>query len=93
MRPFLAGLEQRGYRGVAAAAFDTRATGTPERTGSAAAAIARRLEKAGCRLVRPSEGFVVADLKGPLVGGEQDRAIAWVRDVAAAAAPVGVVPA
>ena len=93
MRPFLAGLETRGYRDVAAAAFDTRGAGTPDQTGSAAAGIASRLAKAGCRLVGPPEGFVVAELKGPLVDGEEERAIEWVRDVVVAAAPVGVVPA
>jgi flavodoxin len=93
VRPFLAGLAERGYRDVAAAAFDTRGEGTPDKTGSAADGIAARLVKAGCRLVRPPEGFVVSDLKGPLADGEQDRAIDWIRDVAAAATPVEVVPA
>lgn len=93
VRPFLAGLETRGYRDVAAAAFDTRGAGTPDQTGSAAAGIASRLAKAGCRLVGPPEGFVVAELKGPLVDGEEERAIEWVRGVVVAAAPVGVVPA
>lgn len=93
VRPFLSGLGKRGYRDVAAAAFDTRGVGTPDQTGSAADGIASRLEKAGCRLITPPAGFVVVELKGPLATGEQDRAISWVRDVAAAAAPVEIVPA
>ena len=56
VRPFLAGLADHGFRDVAAAAFDTRGAGSVEQTGSAAVAIARRLERAGCRLVRPPEG-------------------------------------
>ena len=90
VRPFLAGLAEHGFREVAAAAFDTRGAGSVEQTGSAAASIARRLERAGCRLVKPPEGFVVTDLKGPLAEGEEARAVAWVLDVAAAATPLGV---
>ena len=88
VRPFLATLAERGYHDVAAAAFDTRTSGPADRTGSAADGIARRLTSAGCRLVRPPVGFVVADWKGPLAETEEARATAWVRDVADAATPV-----
>lgn len=93
VRPFLATLGTRGYRDVAAAAFDTRASGPEDRTGAAADGIARRLTKAGCRIVRPPIGFVVDDWKGPLAAGEEARAIAWVRDVASAATPLWTAPA
>ena len=87
-RPFLTGLADRGFRDVAAAAFDTRLAGGPDRTGAAADGIARRLEAAGCRLVRRPEGFLVSDLKGPLAEGEDARAVDWALDVAAAATPL-----
>ncbi len=86
--PFLAGLGERGFRDVAAAAFDTRIPGRIERTGPAAVNVARQLTAAGCRLVRPPEGFLVAGLRGPLVEGEVSRSARWARDVAAAATPL-----
>jgi flavorubredoxin len=88
VRPFLAALEVRDYRDVAAAAFDTRMPGSLEQTGSAADGIARHLIDAGCRLVRPPEGFVVVGMQGPLADGEEARGVAWARDAALAAAPL-----
>jgi hypothetical protein len=81
--PFLAGLEERGFGGVAAAAFDTRLADLPQRTG--AMVIADRLELAGCRLVGEPAGFHVRGLDGPLAVGEEARAAEWAVDVAAAA--------
>ncbi len=78
--PFLAGLEERGFGGVAAAAFDTRLPDLVQRTG--AEVIADRLERAGCSLVATPEGFAVVGLAGPLAKGEEDRAAAWATDVA-----------
>ena len=88
VRPFLNAVERQGYRDVAVAAFDTRMPGPEDQTGSAADAIARRLTSAGCRLVGVPEGFVVSDMKGPLAEGEEARAVAWARDIAAAARPL-----
>lgn len=85
---FLDDLHRHAYAGVAAAAFDTRLPGAVSLTGAASSGIAKRLEAAGCRLVVPPESFIVAESEGPLVDGEEARAIEWARVVAAAAAPV-----
>jgi flavodoxin len=71
---FMRGLE-RGFCGVAAAAFDTRIAGMGRPT--AAEVISRRLAKAGCRVVAEPAGFEVTGLDGPLAPGEEDRAAAW----------------
>jgi flavodoxin len=81
--PFLAGLALRGFRGVAAAAFDTRLADLVQRT--AADVIAERLVQAGCRVVAAPAGFRVGGLEGPLADGEEERAARWALDVAAAA--------
>jgi hypothetical protein len=61
--------------GRAAAAFDTRVTGPL--TGGARGAIARRLERAGYRLIGEPETFLVEAVAGPLRPSEADRARAW----------------
>lgn len=74
-----------------AAAFDTRSTGAL--AGRAAPAIARRLRRRGCKRAAAPEHFLVTyshDGEGlPLThiaAGEHDRARAWARKVAQAAA-------
>jgi hypothetical protein len=70
--------------GLLAAAFDTRGSGHPmlskmdhaSRTGE------RLLTKLGAHVVAPAEHFFVADTKGPLAEGEEDRARAWGRTLA-----------
>jgi flavodoxin len=79
--PFLAGLEERGFGGVPAAAFDTRLPDLVQRTASEV--IADRLVRAGCRLVAKPSGFYVGGLDGPLAAGEEARAARWAIDVAA----------
>lgn len=64
-----------------AAAFDTRVH-KPFVPGSAAKAVARRLEHHGCFLVVRPETFYVADTQGPLNLGEGARAEAWGADIA-----------
>ena len=88
VRPFLSGLRAHGFRGVPAAAFDTRGEGPVKNTGSEAEMISQRLASQGCRVIAPPESFVVADYKGPLARGEEQRARDWVREVARAAQPV-----
>jgi hypothetical protein len=65
--------------GVSAAAFDTR--GTSNRLlgmmDHAARTEEKLLHKAGAAVVAPAEHFVVADVQGPLVDGEEDRARRW----------------
>ncbi len=58
------------------ATFDTRVRkrGVP---GSAARAAARRLARSGSRAPLPPETFWVADVAGPLLPGELDRAREW----------------
>ena len=70
-------------RSRAAAAFDTCMTGPL--TGGARAAIARRLERAGYRLVVEPETFLVEAVAGPLRPGEIERARAWGTALARAA--------
>ena len=77
-RGFLKGLEARGFAGIPAAAFDTRAHGDRGSTGSAAETIALLLSRAGCNLLVPAESFMVAGMRGPLDDGELVRARAWI---------------
>jgi len=76
-------------RGVPAASFDTRYRGSTLFMGSAAAEAAKRLGKAGGRLVAQPESFFIArggrlELQG-LESGELERAEEWGRAVGAAA--------
>lgn len=80
-KPFLMGLEARGFGGVDAAAFDTRMDGFVQTIASDV--IARHLVGAGCRLVAEPASFLVAGMDGPLVKGEEERAASWARSVAA----------
>ena len=82
-KPFLVGLEGRGFTGVPAAAFDTRMDGLVQTFASDV--IARHLVGSGCQLVAEPASFLVAGLAGPLVEGEERRAASWARSVAASA--------
>lgn len=62
--------------GCRAAAFDTRMGGAPDKTGSAARGIARRLDGRGYR-VEWTESFIVSGGDGPLADGELERAREW----------------
>jgi hypothetical protein len=75
-------------RGVAAAAFDTRGSDHPmlSRLDHASRIEEKLLGKAGAEIVGPAEHFFVADVKGPLVAGEEDRARRWGRSLAQAVA-------
>jgi menaquinone-dependent protoporphyrinogen IX oxidase len=83
MRTFLAQLQRNSLRDVPAAAFDTRIPGMRLFTGSAAVAIARKLQRAGCRLVADPESFLVHRPAGAkqdgvvLEAGERERAARW----------------
>lgn len=67
--------------GVTAAAFDTRLRMPRWLSGSAAAGIARRLRRAGARVVTPEESFFVTR-EPSLEPGELERAAAWAASVA-----------
>jgi hypothetical protein len=71
-------------REILAVAFDTRGSGHPmlTRMDHAARTEEKLLGKLGARVVAPAEHFYVADTKGPLVDGEEDRARRWGRTLA-----------
>ncbi len=78
MKDLLAGLDGGGLTGLPAATFDTRFRMPRWLTGSAARVIARRLRRAGCRIVVPPESFFVARTQSnPLLPGEIERARDW----------------
>ncbi|MCW2623193.1 MAG: flavodoxin [Frankiales bacterium] len=62
--------------GLAGATFDTRVT-RPRLPGSAAKAAQRRLRHLGLQIIAPAQSFWVRGKAGPLVDGEQERALAW----------------
>lgn len=62
--------------GQKVATFDTKLK-TPKLPGSAAKAAMKRLTRAGCVAAAPPESFWVVGGQGPLVEGEQQRALAW----------------
>jgi len=68
-------------RGIPAAAFDTRSSGHPmlTRMDHAARTEEKLLGRLGTQVVAPAEHFYVADTKGPLVEGEEERARRWGR--------------
>jgi hypothetical protein len=74
LREWLAAL--RAPAGVAAAAFDTKVS-KPHLPGSAARAAEKRLRHLGFRVAVPAESFWVDGTLGPLLEGEQDRAMRW----------------
>jgi hypothetical protein len=65
--------------GIAAAAFDTRGSGHPMLTkmDHAARTEEKLLGRLGAAVIAPAEHFFVADTKGPLVEGEEERARRW----------------
>jgi hypothetical protein len=84
LREYLDALRHASQPSVVAT-FDTRIRkrGLP---GSAARAARRRLVRAGSRAPLPPESFFVADVAGPLLPGELDRARAWGARLAGAVA-------
>jgi flavodoxin len=85
---WLEGLGRRTLSGVPAAAFDTRYRMSPLLSGAAARVVARRLRRAGCRLVTAPESFLIERHQPPpgeqrrhdverLEAGEVERAGAW----------------
>lgn len=77
-------IERGALRDMPAAAFDTRIRAARWLTGSAASGIARKLRRAGARLIADEESFFVAGRANPSTGetpelepGELERANAW----------------
>ena len=68
--------------GTRVAAFDTRfKTKLVGIFGYAADKITSQLEDSNGKLVVPPQGFIVSHTKGPLVGGEIDKAKAWAKQI------------
>lgn len=65
---------------ITAVAFDTRVD-TPRLPGSAAKAIRHELRSLGFDTAAKSKSFRVHGYEGPLIDGETDRAVAWIRSV------------
>ena len=85
LRGFVDALPE-SLRGVPTGSYDTRYRGAKLIMGSAAGDAAKRIEKAGGRLVAPPESFFI-ERSGPLdrqglEPGELERAEAWGRAVA-----------
>jgi len=80
-------IPRNGFKGVRAAAFDTRISIEDVNSrflnfmiklfGYAAEPIANKLQKKGANLVVPAEGFFVEDSEYPLKDGELERAVDW----------------
>jgi flavodoxin len=73
-------------QGMAGAAFDTRLRGSRMLTGSAGSGVARKLRRAGARLIVPAESFFVKNQADPegaeLEPGELERAATWAESLA-----------
>jgi flavodoxin I len=80
---WLANLPRAAAGGPAAVTFDTRFRKPAWLTGSAAHTLAKRLEQHGCHMLVPAESFFVTGSEGPLEDGEENRAAAWARQIAA----------
>jgi len=79
MQSFLDGVSSEELRGLAIACFDTRFKMPRWMTGSAAGVMEEKLREKGVSLLVPPESFFVKGKRGPLRGGELDRAAAWAR--------------
>jgi flavodoxin len=73
------GVPHDALKDVPALAFDTRMNMFKLLTGAASEGIARRLTELGATMLLPPESFLVAGGEGPLMEGEVERAVAWVR--------------
>ena len=76
LREWLATLPA-GSRSLPVATFDTRVDKARHLPGSAAKAAAKVVRRRGYLLAARPESFYVADVAGPLIEGELDRAAAW----------------
>lgn len=77
IRQFFDGLSGEAFKGVAAAAFDTRLDWPRWLSGSAGSGISDRLHKLGADVVVPQASFIVEGNEPVLKPGELERALAW----------------
>lgn len=80
MREWLAAVQPRGS--VTAATFDTRVAKVRHLPGSAARKVVQILARRGFGHIMARESFYVADVGGPLLDGEEDRACRWAASLA-----------
>lgn len=90
LQEFLNKLPDDVLSGKPAAAFDTRfaiddhGPGLKlvmKTVGFAAPKLSKDLEKRGCRIIIPAEGFIVNDTQGPLHRDELTRAAQWAKEI------------
>lgn len=86
LREWLDALPATGQQPVVAT-FDTRVDKVRRLPGSAARKAARVMRQRGYRVTAPALSFYVADIAGPLLDGEVERARAWGRELTAQLAP------
>jgi flavodoxin len=77
IRQFFDNLGGNEFKGVTAAAFDTRVDWPRWLSGSAGSGITDRLHKLGADVVVPQASFIVEGKVPVLRPGEQERALAW----------------
>jgi hypothetical protein len=77
IRQFFDSLSGEAFKGVAAAAFDTRLDWPRWLSGSAGSGISDRLHKLGADVVVPQASFIVEGKEPALKPGELERALAW----------------
>ncbi len=75
-------IAEQSLAGRTVAVFDSRAAKARHLPGSAARSAARMLRRRGVARPLGVTSFYVADVAGPLVDGELDRAAAWGRELA-----------
>ena len=80
---FMANLKSDAFAGKRLAAFDTRMKGFTKIFGNAATKIEAGLKDKGGNFTAQPQGFWVKGGKGPLVEGEEGRAINWAEAIAA----------
>jgi hypothetical protein len=74
------------HQRLVAAVFDTRVSKVRRLPAAAGPRAARLARRRGLRLLGRPEAFLVADVRGPLVAGELERAATWGHDLAGAVA-------
>lgn len=77
VKQFFDSLSEEAFKGVAAAAFDTRVDWPRWLSGSAGSGITDRLQKLGAEVVAPKASFLVEGKEPVLKAGELERALAW----------------
>jgi flavodoxin len=79
LKAVLEGVPHDALKGIPALAFDTRMNMFKLLSGAASEGVGRKLAELGANLLLPPESFLVAGGEGPLLDGEIERAVAWVR--------------